>query len=157
MGKIYVFPKSFAKDVSSPRFEVFDPLEGTWTALPEPDWDSCSPNTELEDLILYPHDFRVITHLVEDSKLILSTPEGIHIFDVTKPHAGWKHVHRYRGASRDDIPRDSVVADNDNMCFTIDYFNTKFTAYNLSKDDAFANPLCELKSYRDKLVGTVYD
>ena len=114
-GKIYVFPKGFAKDVSSLRFEVFDPLEGTWTALPEPDWDSCSPNTELEDLILYPHDFRVISHLVEDSKLILSTPEGIHIFDVTKPHAGWKHVHRYRGASRDDIPRDSVVSDNDNV------------------------------------------
>ena len=71
--------------------------------------------------------------------------------------AGWKHFHRYRGASSDDIPRDSVVADNDNMCFTIDYFNTKFTAYNLSKDDAFANPLWLLKSYRDKFVGTVYD
>ena len=57
-GKIYVFPKSFAKDVISPRFEVFDPLEGTWTALPEPDWDSCSPNTELENLIPYPHDLQ---------------------------------------------------------------------------------------------------
>ena len=154
-GKVYVFPNSFAKDVSSPRFEVFDPLEGTWTALPEPDWDSCSPNTE--KWIPYPHKFRVISHLVEDSKLIPSTPEGIHIFYATKPHAGRKHVHRYCGASHDDIPRDSVLADNDNMCFTNDNFNTKFTAYNLSKDDAFANPLCVLNSYRDKLVGPVYD
>ena len=95
--------------------------------------------------------------MVEDSKLIPSTPEGIHIFDATKPHAGRKHVHRYCGASHDDIPRDSVLADNDNMCFTNDNFNTKFTAYNLSKDDAFANPLYVLKSYRDKSVGPVYD
>uniref|UniRef100_A0A7N2MM72 Uncharacterized protein n=1 Tax=Quercus lobata TaxID=97700 RepID=A0A7N2MM72_QUELO len=125
-------------------------IQGTWTALPEPDWDSRSPNTE--KWIPYPHKFRVISHLIEDSKLILSTPEGIHIFDVTKPHAGRKHVHRYRGASHNDIPRDSVLADNDNICFTIDYLDTKFTAYNLSKDDAFANPLCVLNSYRDKLV-----
>ena len=60
------------------------------------------------------------------NKLVGSkTHNTIHVnIYVTKPRTGCKHVHRYRGASRDDIPRDSVVADNDNMCFTIDYFNT---------------------------------
>lgn len=98
--------------------------------------------------------------MADDLKLIVSTRERICMFDVTKPLEGWKSGHTFCGVTR--VPSSLVLADNDDMCFTLDYcgYDSNFKAYDLSKDDALANPLYVLQLekmpcdyYGDKMVG----
>lgn len=136
-GKIYVFPTSFSpwkEHVSAPRFEVLNGESGS--VLPEPFDD------DPEFWCVGKDDrFKVEAYLVhDDSKLILSTPKGICMFNVTEPRAAWKHVDGHLPFSKE-----GVLVDSDGcLCFGVlrDHPNDLLmSACILSKDDGLGNPI----------------